>query len=90
MDTETGAIKATFELPSRPRWSRQPGVVTYIDSKDGVDNLWERSIAGGVPKQLTKFTTGRLYNLEYAPGGKRLFIAKGQRTGDMVLIRNFR
>jgi len=91
MDAETGAIKTELDLPGgRPRWSHRPGVVTYIERKDGVDNVWERPIAGGPAKQLTKFTTGRIYSLEYAPGGKRLFLAKGQRTGDMVLIRNFR
>jgi hypothetical protein len=39
---------------------------------------------------MTKFTSGRLYNLRLTHDGKRLFLAKGQRTGDVVLIRNFR
>ena len=91
MDAETGAIKTELDLPGgRPRWSHLPGVVTYIVREDGVDNIWERPVAGGTAKPLTKFTAGRIYNVEYAPGGKRLFVAKGQRTGDVVLIRNFR
>ena len=91
MDAETGAFKARLDLPGgRPRWGRLPGLVTYVDDKDGVDNVWERPIAGGAAKQLTKFTSGRIYSLDYTPDGKRLFLAKGQRTGDMVLIRNFR
>jgi eukaryotic-like serine/threonine-protein kinase len=91
MDAATGAVKTLLNLSGgRPRWSRLPGVIAYIDGKDGVDNVWERSVAGGSAKQLTTFTTGRIFSLEYAPDGKRLFLAKGQRTGDMVLIRNFR
>ena len=91
MDTESGAIKARLDLPGgRPRWGRQPGLVIYIDEKDGVDNVWERAIAGGAPKPLTTFTSGRIYNVKYGQGGKRLLLAKGQRTGDVVLIRNFR
>ena len=91
MDAGTGALKARLDLPGgRPRWGRLPGLIAYIDEKDGVDNVWERPVAGGAARQLTKFTSGRLYNLKYSHGGKRLVLAKGQRTGDMVLIRNFR
>ena len=52
--------------------------------------LWEQPVAGGPPRQLTKFTSGRIFNFAYTPDRKRLFLARGTRTGDVVLIRDFR
>jgi Tol biopolymer transport system component len=94
LDAQSGATRAELIVPggygTRARFGRQPGLITYQSEKDGVDNLWEQPAAGGTPRQLTHFTSGRIYNFAYAAGRKRLFIARGQRTGDVVLIRNFR
>jgi hypothetical protein len=63
--------------------------VAFILGKDGVYNLWEQPVTGGPPRQLTKFTTGHIFNFAYSPDGTRLFLARGTRTGDVVLIRDF-
>ncbi len=91
LDAETAAVKGRITLPSgaRASWGRRPDLVAFILGKDGVYNLWEQSVAGGPPRQLTKFTSGRIFNFAYTPDRTRLFLARGTRTGDVVLIRDF-
>jgi Tol biopolymer transport system component/tRNA A-37 threonylcarbamoyl transferase component Bud32 len=92
LDAETGSITARVDLPSvaRAGWGRRGGVLTYILNREGVSNLWEQSVAGGPPRQLTTFTNGRIFNFAYSPDRERLFLARGQITGDVVVLRNFR
>ena len=72
------------------KWGRADNVLAYlIRDEKGVENLWEQPIARGKPRQLTKFTTGRVFNFAYSPDRKRLFLARGTRTGDVTLIRGF-
>ena len=63
--------------------------VLYSLDREGVSNLWEQPIAGGEPRQLTRFTDGSIFAFSYTPDGTRLFIARGQRTGDVVVLRDF-
>ncbi len=91
LDAESGAIGARLDLPNadHAKWGRGADVVAYISDREGVTNLWERPISGGPSRQLTKFTTGRIFNFAYTPDRKHLFLARGSRTGDVVLIRDF-
>ena len=91
-DIETRRAVAQVALPAdvRASWGRRPDVITYVLTRDGVGNLWEQPIQGGPPRQLTKFTSGLIFTFAYSPDTRRLFIARGQRTGDVVLLRNFR
>ncbi|MBA2260667.1 MAG: serine/threonine-protein kinase [Acidobacteria bacterium] len=92
LDAHSGAVKVRMTLPAGAMASRgrRDDLVAYTVSKDGVVNLWEQPVAGGPPRQLTKFTSGRIFNFAYTPDRKRLFLARGTRIGDVVLIRDFR
>jgi len=41
-------------------------------------------------RKLTHFTSGRIFGLALSRDGKRLAIARGAETSDVVLIRNFK
>jgi Tol biopolymer transport system component len=92
IDAETGQVITTVQIPadSAPKFGRTDEFIAYLREHDGVYNLWEQPIAGGPPRQVTTFTNGRIYNFDYAADGKRLFLSRGERTGDVVLIRGFR
>ena len=92
-DASTGAIKTRLSVPDDARhvsFGRTPDLVAFILDSDGVGNVYEQPIAGGTPRQLTKFTTGRLGAFAYSPDRTRLVLSRGTRTGDVVLIRDFR
>ncbi len=92
IDAESGRVLSEIDLDgSAVAWGRSAGVIAYLVRDDkGVDNLWERPIAGGAPRQLSGFTSGRTSSFGYSHDRKRLFLARGTRTGDVTLIRGFR
>jgi eukaryotic-like serine/threonine-protein kinase len=91
IDAETGVVQSPVKIRGNQlKWGRTDDVLAYLVRDDnGVENLWEQPIAGGKPRQLTRFTTGRVFQFEYSPDRKRLFLARGTRTGDVTLIRGF-
>jgi eukaryotic-like serine/threonine-protein kinase len=69
-------------------WSPDSRALTYIVTRDGVSNIWSRSIDGGQTRQLTGFTTDRIFRYAWSRDGKRLACERGQVINDIVLIRN--
>jgi Tol biopolymer transport system component len=71
------------------RWSPAGNAVDYIDTKNGVSNIWRQSLDGGGPSRVTDFSSGLIFNFVWLPNGKDLAIALGNTTSDVVRIRNF-
>jgi TolB protein len=89
---ETGALNKTFDLPFYPPtlWQPDGKALSYVDTHNGVSNLWAQPLVGGPPKQLTHFTDGIIFNYYWAPDGKRVALARGTITSDVVLINNLK
>jgi len=73
-----------------PRWSPDGKGIQYLLTRNGATNVWEQPLAGGAPRQVTDFPSGRIFSFAWSRDGKTLFIAKGNETRDVVLISNFR
>jgi Tol biopolymer transport system component/C-terminal processing protease CtpA/Prc len=43
-----------------PMWSADGSRVYYMSDQGGAENIWEKAIRGGAPKQVTQFHDGRL------------------------------
>lgn len=71
-------------------WSPDGRALTYVDTRKGVSNIWSQPLAGGPPKQLTHFTSEQIFSYAWSRDGKRLAVARGDTTNDVVLITNFR
>jgi DNA-binding winged helix-turn-helix (wHTH) protein/Tol biopolymer transport system component len=88
-----GAPLQTFKLPtdaSDLRWSPDGRRLQYLLTSSGVTNIWEQALSGGEPKQFTQFTSGRIFGFDWSADGKRLLLARGDTSSDVVLISNFR
>ncbi|MEK6334846.1 MAG: protein kinase [Acidobacteriota bacterium] len=91
-----GAPKQTFEVPQSIdlpiviRWTPDGRGITYIDTRNGVSNLWTQPVAGGPPRQLTNWTSQQVSAFAWSRDGKRVAVARGSRTDDIVLIRDSR
>lgn len=70
------------------QWTPDGAGVNYIVLRDGVSNIWRQAAAGGEPVQITDFTSGRVFNFAFSPDGKRVALARGSVTSDVVLIEN--
>jgi serine/threonine protein kinase len=91
-----GSSVGQFDFPGRDvwtneiSWTRDSKSLTFLDSRNGVGNIWLQPISGGKPRQLTNFSADRIYSFGWSIDGKQLVAARGNSTNDIVLIRNFR
>lgn len=72
------------------RWSPDGRALCYVADSDAVSNLWSQPIGGGPPTQLTKFKSDHIEWFDWSRDGKRIALARGTVTRDVVLISDFR
>jgi Tol biopolymer transport system component len=91
--TSGGPPVKTFEGPvvaGLVRWSPDSKHLDYIDSRSGAYNIWEQSLTGGTPKQLTNFTTDEnIIDFTWSADGSALLLIRDRGSIDVVLISNF-
>ena len=75
---------------SPPHWSPDGKGLQYLLTRKSATNVWEQPLAGGEPRQVTDFTSGRIFGFSWSRDGKVLLVAKGSDTRDVVLMSNFR
>jgi eukaryotic-like serine/threonine-protein kinase len=68
------------------RWVPGGRSIAFINNVHGVSNLWVQPLAGGPPKQLTRFQSGRIFSFAWSPKGD-LALARGSSSSDVVLIK---
>jgi Tol biopolymer transport system component len=98
LDAQNGSIKSTFsDLPKAApdttdqrgqiRWSPSGNSLIYVSTQDGVSNLWEKPLHGGLARQLTLFSEGKI--LDFAPSfdGDSIAYVKDTSGGDIALIQ---
>jgi len=71
-------------------WTPDSKGVIFLDSRDGVGNLWLQPLAGGKPRPVTDFSSDRIYSFDWSTDGKQLVVARGNSSSDIVMISNFR
>ncbi len=71
------------------RWSRDGRLLTYVDTKQGVSNIWGQPMDGGAAQQLTDFKTDRIFRFAWSPDGKTLVCERGFYVNDVVLLSDF-
>ncbi len=69
------------------RWSPTGQAIDYVDTRNGVSNIWRQSFRGGSPQKVTSFNSGLIFNFAWLPGGKDLIVARGSTMSDAVRIR---
>jgi Tol biopolymer transport system component len=72
------------------RWTPDGRALTYIDTINGVSNIWSLPVDGGPPKQLTDFKTDQIFWFDFSRDGKQLAVSRGTQTSDVIVIRDFR
>jgi len=77
-----------FVVPPNARWAPDGQALTYVEARAGVANIWRRPLDGSLPQQVTNFTSSRIFRHDWSADGKRLALARGSWTSDVVLIRD--
>jgi Tol biopolymer transport system component len=70
-------------------WTADGRAISFINSVNGVGNIWEQPVAGGLPKQVTHFTSDEIFYFDWSRDG-RPALSRGTEPTDAVLIKNFR
>lgn len=71
-------------------WSLDGKNLQYILTKNGASNLWEQPLNGGKPRQLTTFSSGKIFDFHWSLDKTRLLLTRGEVSSDAVLISNLR
>lgn len=72
------------------RWMPDGTAISFVDTRNGVSNLWSLPVDGGEPKQLTTFTADQIFWFDWSRDGKQLACSRGRVTNDVVLISEFK
>jgi Tol biopolymer transport system component len=94
LSAETGKLQSEISVPptfdlsvSTLCWMPDNSSVAYPDLRNGVSNLWSQPVFGNGPqKQLTHFTSGKVWACAYSADGKYIAISHGSRQSDAVLF----
>jgi len=69
-------------------WSQDSLSVMYVNTADGASNIFSQQIRGGKPRQITSFTTDRIFWFDFSRRDNSLAYARGNYSHDAVLITN--
>jgi len=67
-------------------WTNDGKSLMYLDKKNGISNIMQLTIESGESRQMTNFTSDRIFYFDWSIDGKRLAIARGKVNQDVVLI----
>jgi len=88
-----GPTVKVFEVPGGivgPRWSPDGKGLQYLLTRDRTTNIWEQPLAGGQPRQLTRFTSGQIFDFNWSSDHTRLLMTRGTESSDVLLLSNLR
>ena len=89
IDFNTGQTVKTIDIPPTNNildWSADSSQVLYVDTRNGVSNIWSQPVTGGAPKQLTNFKSDLIFMFDLSRDGKQLAVSRGSVSRDVVLI----
>jgi Tol biopolymer transport system component len=72
------------------RWAGDGGLLSYIDNKREVANIYGLPVRGGPPRQLTNFNAESIFSFDWSRDGRQLVLARGQLSHQIVLLSDLR
>jgi serine/threonine protein kinase/Tol biopolymer transport system component len=89
---ESGQLIRNFDYDPRHagvlRFSPDGKGFVYPVREKGVDNLYLQPLEGASGRQLTNFTSLKIYSYQWSPDGKNLALVRGDSPSDLVLIKD--
>jgi eukaryotic-like serine/threonine-protein kinase len=88
-----GPTEKTIKVPAgiwALCWAPDGRGVQFLFTLNGVTNVWEQRFEGGPPKQLSRFTSGQMFDFNWSPDHSRLLMLHGETRSDVVLYSSLR
>jgi len=67
-------------------WTPDSKAMQYLLVHDQVSDIWEQSLDGRAPRQLTSFSAGQIFDFSWSADRKRLYLIRGNVTSNVVLL----
>lgn len=83
-------LASTAAGDSNLQWSPEGRSLVYGMTIKGVSELWAQPVTGGAPKSIVNLGSERIAWFSYSRDGRRLAVARGKRSSDVLLVSNFR
>jgi len=98
MSLENGQIVRKFSLPEgdliatfKILWTKDGKALIYAKEKlDRIANIWTQPLDGSAPKQITNYSSERIFDFGWSLDGKQLAVIRGVWKNEAVLISGFR
>jgi eukaryotic-like serine/threonine-protein kinase len=92
VDAETSKTIRVLEYDPRHsgqlRFSPDGKAIVYPIDEKGTGNLWLQPLDGSPGRQLTHFTSLKIYSYKWSRDGKMLALVRGDSPTDLVLIQD--
>jgi Tol biopolymer transport system component len=92
--SDGGPRLKSFRMPigvGRARWSPRGDAFQYWLTRGGAGNIWEQSLSGGPPRQITHFPPGQdIRGFAWSPDGKQLAVIRASTSNNVVVLSDFR
>jgi Tol biopolymer transport system component len=88
--TEGGAARSIFTSTgalSAVRWYPAGDALLLTIDENRQNNFFRLELAGGPPRQLTRFTRGTVVHAEISPDGRRIAYHQRLTEPDIVLLK---
>ena len=87
--SEGPANESTFDAEvNAAQWMPDSTRLALVDVRTGTPNIWtDPRHTGDLPRQLTHFTSDKIFNFCWSPDGKHIAIARGSDKSDVVLFK---
>jgi eukaryotic-like serine/threonine-protein kinase len=91
---EGGSPKAVLDLlpggSGTAYWTPDGKALVSGMTTGAIGNLWLQNPDGGRPRQITDFKSDLILDFAWSADGRRIVLARGKSSSDVVLIRNSR
>lgn len=67
-------------------WSTDGSALFYLETREGVSNIWSQPLRGGPPRKLTNFESSLLSYFDWSRDGKHLAFTNSSSISDVVLL----
>jgi Tol biopolymer transport system component len=91
LSVDDGKHRKVFDLPTTGEvyvvhWMPDGKAIAYIDTRNGVSNIWVLPLETMKAYQLTHFDSELISGFAWSKNGKDLAIVRGEQSSDVVLL----
>ena len=93
LSAEPGGLVSFFDLPATAGyvgWMPDSKTIAYVDTRQGISNIWVLPLESRKPYQLTHFDSGRIGDFVWSKDGKEMAVVRFTETCEVVILEDLK